>query len=226
MTEPVYALVPMKRHSQRVPGKNLRMFAGKPLFFHILSTLLNSKYITGVYVDTDSQEIAHLVTSLFKTVEIVWRPKELVGDFVSMNRIIEYDLSQIGGEHFLQTHATNPLLAGISIETAIEQYFANLNRHDSLFSVNELHSRLYDNQLQAINHNPAKLERTQDLPPVYEENSNFYIFSRTSFSASGARIGSTPGIFITDRLESMDIDTETDFILAENMKKHSDAHNS
>lgn len=212
------ALVPMKGLSERVPGKNMRLFTGKPLFFHVIYNLLQCDSISDIYVDTDSQEIADSVLSFFKSVKIIWRPKELVGDFVSMNRIIEYDLSQIEGEHFLQTHATNPLLGAESIEAAISHYFTSLDKFDSIFSVNRLHTRLYDSNLRPINHNPAKLERTQDLPPVYEENSNLYIFSKTSFKTTGARIGKNPGIFVTKNTESMDIDTEEDFIIAEKMK--------
>ena len=61
----------------------------------------------------------------------------------------------------------------------------------------------------------TRLLRTQDLPPLYEENSNLYLFTRTSFAATGARIGAKPAIFVTPRLESWDIDDEEGFMVAE-----------
>ncbi|MFN2119499.1 MAG: cytidylyltransferase domain-containing protein, partial [Anaerolineales bacterium] len=50
----IIALVPMRHHSQRVPGKNYRSLAGKPLFHHILETVLAVPEIAGIAVDTDS----------------------------------------------------------------------------------------------------------------------------------------------------------------------------
>ena len=90
-----------------------------------------------------------------------------------------------------------------------------MNLFDSLFSVTRLQTRLYDGKAKAVNHRPEELIRTQDLPPLYEENSNFYIFSKTSFLSNGARIGKRPQMMETDRLESIDIDEEVDFMLAE-----------
>ena len=51
------ALVPMRHHSQRVPGKNYRPLAGKPLFHHILETLLAVPEIDEIVVDTDSDPV-------------------------------------------------------------------------------------------------------------------------------------------------------------------------
>ena len=79
-------------------------------------------------------------------------------------------------------------------------------------------TRLYWKNGTAINHNPSELLRTQDLPPVYEENSNFYIFSKDSFNNCGNnRIGLTPQMFEIDKIEAVDIDNPHDFIIAENL---------
>ena len=56
-SEKIAALVPMRHHSQRVPGKNYRMIAGKPLYAHIIETLLLVPELSAVVVDTDSNEI-------------------------------------------------------------------------------------------------------------------------------------------------------------------------
>jgi CMP-N-acetylneuraminic acid synthetase len=65
-----------------------------------------------------------------------------------------------------------------------------------------------------MNHDPNVLLRTQDLPPVFEENSNLYLFTGPQIAA-GRRIGATPILFEIDALEAMDIDEEHDFLLAE-----------
>jgi CMP-N-acetylneuraminic acid synthetase len=151
-------------------------------------------------------------------VRVIDRPAAICGDFVSMNTIIGHDLSQLPEhQHFLQTHATNPLLTQDTLEKAIQAYFDALEAgYDSLFSVTRWQTRLYWADGRAINHNPAELLRTQDLPPVFEENSNFYLFSRASFLAAGdQRIGRNPRLFPVNRLEAFDIDEPEDFLLAE-----------
>ena len=131
-----------------------------------------------------------------------------------MNEIIAYDLDQVGGAEWLQTHATNPLLKAATIEQAILRFSMSATA-DSLFSVTAVNTRLYDESGRALNHDPAVLLRTQDLPPVYEENSCLYLFSTESFMKSGRRIGERPLLHPIDRLEAVDIDEELDFRIAE-----------
>jgi CMP-N-acetylneuraminic acid synthetase len=210
------ALLPMKGHSERVPNKNMKLFCGVPLYHAILKKLQQCEYISQISIDTDSKMIREDACKNFRNVIIIDRPEELCGDFVSMNRIIEYDLSQLPGEHFIQTHSTNPLLTVETLNKAIETYFTNIQNYDSLFSVTLWQTRFYWQNGDPVNHNPEELIRTQDLPPVFEENSNFYIFSKSSFlKANSRRIGSKPKMFVTDRLESIDIDENADFELAE-----------
>jgi N-acylneuraminate cytidylyltransferase len=146
------------------------------------------------------------------------RPENICGDFVSMNEIINYDILKHGGEHFIQTHSTNPVLKYTTIQKAVELYYNNLTLHDSLFSVTKWQTRLYWQDGSPVNHNPNELLRTQDLPPVFEENSNFYIFSKTSFLNAGKkRIGGNPQMFEVNKIEAVDIDNPEDFIIAEKL---------
>ena len=217
----ILALLPMKGHSERVPDKNLRDFAGRPLYHAIMSELLKSTYIHKVIINTDSERIKLDALENFRDhVIIMDRPKQLCGDFVSMNDIINYDIEQFDASHFLQTHSTNPLLTCQTIDAAIQCYLKNLKIYDSLFSVHRLQTRLYDKNGNAINHNPNELIRTQDLDALFEENSNFYIFSRESFKkADNKRIGSNHQMFEMNKLESIDIDELEDFELAELLYK-------
>lgn len=214
----LFAVVPMKAHSERVAHKNIREFNGKPLFYWIFDTLSHVKTISKIILDTDSETIAEKVKSYFD-VDVSFRPQRLQGDMVSMNLIIEHVISLYPGQrYFLQTHSTNPLLTNDTLERAAETFF-NLKDYDSLFSVTRYQSRFYDSRFQPVNHNPGELKRTQDLPPLYEENSNIYIFSRESFGAVGTRIGKHPYLFEMDPLEAVDIDEEKDFVLAETLMK-------
>lgn len=213
----IIALVPMKGHSERVPNKNMRDFGGAPLYHAIMATLDKSKYVEKVIINTDSEVIAEDATKHWKKVQINWRPEELRGDFVSMNDVINYDVDcEIECEFFMQTHSTNPLLQTETLDAAIEDYFNKVGKEcDSVFGVTKFQSRFYWADGRAINHNPAELIRTQDLPPIFEENSNFYIFSRESFKAAGnKRIGLHPAMFVVNKLEAIDIDDPDDFALA------------
>ncbi|MCL2819208.1 MAG: acylneuraminate cytidylyltransferase family protein [Oscillospiraceae bacterium] len=218
--ENIIALVPMKEHSERVPEKNFRLFNGKPLFYWILRELMKVDVISGIFVDTDSKRLADLISSDFSdAIEIIDRPPELCGDAVSMNAIIEHDMSIIDSEHFLQTHSTNPLLSSSSIENSIDSYFSGLPVNDSLFSVTKIQNRCYTNDGAGINHNPEELIQTQYLKPVYIENSNIYIFSKDSFAKNKRRIGEKPILFEMNQYESVDIDEEEDFKAAEALYK-------
>jgi CMP-N-acetylneuraminic acid synthetase len=209
------ALVPMRHHSQRVPGKNYRPLAGKPLFHHILETLLAVPEIDTVIVDTDSEPVMDGVRRLFPTVKLVQRPEHLRADDVPMNDILLYDTAQVQADFYLQTHSTNPLLKSETISHGIKTFLADYPKYDSLFSVTRLQTRLYWQDGRAINHNPLELLQTQDLPPVYEENSCIYLFTRENLERKKHRIGDTPLMFEIPRLEAIDIDEESDFQLAD-----------
>ncbi len=211
----VTAIVPIKAHSERVPEKNFRPFAGLPLFHHILQALEDTYAVDQVVVSTDSQRILDEAPDLFDKVRCLRRPEELCGDFVSVNKIIGHVVEQVDSDLYLQTHATNPLLKTETITEALNR-FAREESHDSLFSVNRFQTRLYFEDGRPVNHDPAELLRTQDLPPVYEENSCIYIFTAESFAqAGGRRIGNEAMMFETDKIESIDIDDEFTFRLAE-----------
>ncbi|MDH5719782.1 MAG: acylneuraminate cytidylyltransferase family protein [Spirochaetia bacterium] len=220
MAEKIIALLPMKGHSERVPNKNMRSFNGEPLYHHIVKTLLSISLIEKIIVNTDGQELKNDIENHFPEIQINNRPLEICGDLVPMNDIISYDLEKSGCTHYIQTHSTNPLVKASTIKRGIEKYFSILDKYDSLFSVTKLQTRLYWENAEPLNHNPKELLRTQDLPPVYEENSNFYIFSKESFKTVGSkRIGRKPFMFEVPAIEAVDIDEEYDFILAEALQK-------
>ncbi|MBI5822396.1 MAG: acylneuraminate cytidylyltransferase family protein [Chloroflexi bacterium] len=213
------ALVPMRHHSQRVPGKNYRPLAGKPLFQHIIETLLAVPEIETVMVDTDSEPVMDGVLRLFPTVKLIQRPEHLRADDVPMNEILLHDTAQVNAEFYLQTHSTNPLLKSETISRAIQSLISNYPNYDSLFSVTRLQTRLYFQDGRAINHNPLELIQTQDLPPVFEENSCMYIFTRENLARKHHRIGDKPLMFEIDPAEAWDIDEELDFEITDFLMK-------
>jgi len=217
----ITVLIPMKGNSERVANKNLKLFNGKPLFHAIIDELITSKYIKKVIINTDSDLIAESAINTYQDfVSIHKRPKNIQGDFVSMNKIIEYDLNNSDSDIYIQTHSTSPLLAIKSLDAAIEKMISKGTDFDSIFSVTKIQTRFYDKNGDAFNHDPKELLRTQDLEPLFEENSGFYIFTKESFkNADNKRIGLRPLMFEIDKIEAIDIDEPSDFIIAEALHK-------
>ena len=207
----IAALVPMRHHSQRVPGKNYRLLADIPLFHHILQTLQSCPEVSEIVVDTDSPEVMAGCRQHFPAVRLIERPLHLRADNVPMNEILMHDTSQVEADLYLQTHSTNPLLRSQTISTAIKRLIDQMPAYDSLFGVTRLQVRLWDQLTRPINHNPAILLQTQDLPPVYAENSCLYLFTRPVLERRRSRLGDRPLMFEIDPAEAWDIDNELDF---------------
>jgi CMP-N-acetylneuraminic acid synthetase len=211
----ITALVPMRHHSQRIPGKNYRQLGGAPLYFHIIRTLLECPEISRVVVDTDSSPVMDGMREHFPQVLVLERPQNLRADETAMNEVLIYDTSQVESDFYLQTHSTCPLLRPETISRAIQTFLANYPAYDSLFGVTRVQTRLWDELGRAVNHNPAILLQTQDLPPIYEENSCLYIFQRQTLVERRNRLGDRPYLFEIERNEAWDIDEELDFQIVE-----------
>jgi CMP-N-acetylneuraminic acid synthetase len=203
------ALVPMRHTSERVAGKNYRSVAGKPLYAYIMESLQACPEIDRIVVDTDSPVIRQGMGAMFPRVQLLERPEHLISGDVPMNAIIAHDVEMAPAETYLQTHSTNPLLRPETISAAIRAFRADAE-HDSLFSVTPLHVRLWSAEGKPLNHDPETLLRTQDLPPVYQENSCLYLFRRDGFLATGNRIGKRPRLFEIEPEEAWDVDEEGD----------------
>ena len=211
----ITALLPMKANSERIPNKNFKTISGKPLFAWMLEVLCNLDIVDRVIINTDAN------TDLFKgyleNSKTILRKRslDLCGDLVSMNKIIEDDISSDKNNIFLMTHTTNPLISTETFKKAIEIFNKrDKSLFDSLYSTTKFQGRFYYEGSVAINHNPDELLRTQDLPPVYLENSCLYLFERDTFLQTKTRIGKKPILFVTPQLESVDIDTEDDWLVA------------
>jgi CMP-N-acetylneuraminic acid synthetase len=219
MKPKIVALVPMRHHSQRVPEKNYRLLAGKPLFHHILETLLTCPKIDQVVVDTDSPVITSGITDHYPAVMVLERPESLRADAVPMNDILLYDTSRIEADFYLQTHSTNPLLRAETISNAIKSLLDHYPEYDSLFSVTPWKKRFWDISGLPMNHDPNVLLQTQDLPPIYEENSCIYLFTRQTLVERRNRLGEHPYLFPIKPDEAWDIDEELDFFIVEQILK-------
>lgn len=201
--------IPIKKNSQRVPRKNFRTFAGTQLYKHTLYKF--TKHC--VYVDTDSEEIIEQIRidPKLSNVTVFHREKKLIGDTVSVCDLISNFVKKYNiNKPIVQIHVTSPFLELKNLEDA----YSKMDKYDSVVSCNVLQTRLWrkeDYGYCPVNHNPIKLEQTQDLPILYEENSAFYIFKPEVIMQSGNRIGKNPFFYPLTYPENVDIDTEEDY---------------
>jgi len=215
----IAALVPMRHSSERVPGKNYRDFAGKPLYFHVIESLLSCPSISVVVIDTDSPLVIEMTKQNFPTVKILERPEHLRDGSIAMNDVLMNIINQVSADFYLQTHSTNPLLSSVTIELGIQKLLSHYPMYDSLFSVTKKNVRFWDVLARPINHNQNILLRTQDLPPVFEENSCMYLFSKEILLRKHNRIGDRPYLFEMPEIEAQDLDVELNFKVAEFLYK-------
>jgi len=201
--------IPIKQNSQRVPQKNFREFNGKPLWEHTIDKLKDFE----VVVDTDSEEI---ITKCIdkKWVYSYFRPHHLRGDEVSVVDLIKNfsEKAELKEDEWIcQIHVTSPFLNVNHLKDLEEK--SKTWEYDSAFSVDVIQNRFWRDEeygLAPVNHNPMKLEQTQDLPPYYMENSYFYFFTIDVLKL-GNRIGKNPIAVPISFPYNLDIDTEDDW---------------
>jgi len=216
------ALLPIKSESQRVPNKNFKNLNKKALFKWILEKLISINEIDQIIINTDAVRKVRnkLGVKINKKIIIKQRIDELKGNEISMNEIIKDDLNDCNNNDIIMTHATNPLLTKGFIVKCIEKYKESIKKnYDSLVTFDQFYGRFFDHNFRPLNHRTGELIQTQDLKPLYFENSNLYVFSKKSFKKKNNRIGNKPNFMITPKEISLDIDNKADWKIAEKLIK-------
>lgn len=216
------AIVPMRHNSERVPGKNYRPLGGIPLYHHVVRTLDSVPEIDLIVIDTDSDVIIDDCAESFPHVQVLRRPEHLRDGGIAMNDVLLNTLDQVDADIVLQTHSTNPFLKAATVSAALQLFSRPDREFDSMFSVTRLQARLWDTETRPVNHDPSVLLRTQDLSPLFIENSCFFIFTPDLLRDRGNRIGACPFMVEMAPLEAVDIDTEEDFSLADAIAERSE----
>ena len=209
----------IKEKSERLEGKNFLPLNGKPLFLHIIDTLISIEEIDKIVLNTDSKYLIDYFDNHKKVIisERNERLKKITTN--EANELISYEIDKHDADLFINTHTTNPLLRKETIQDAIKAFKNREDGIDSLFSVNEFNTRFYSKDLSPINHDINVVKKTQNTSKIYEENSCIYIFTKDSFKASGGRrIGLNPMIYVSPKIESFDIDEKDDFRLVESIQ--------
>lgn len=206
----VVAIVPMKLNNRRLPQKNTKAFTGgDPLCCYILRTLLSIPRISEVYVYCSNPDIQEFLPD---GVKYLRRSESLDQDTTKMNEVLEAFAGEVEADVYVMTHTTAPFVKASSIEKGLAQVLSG--EYDSSFAAKKLQDFLWKDGTP-FNYQLDSIPRTQDLPPLYEETSGFYIYDRDVMVKMGRRIGDKPYIVEVGEIESVDIDEAEDFMIAD-----------
>lgn len=204
------AIVPMKLNNRRLPQKNTKSFTnGKPLCYYILSTLLKVEGIDEVYVYCSNPDICEFIP---EGVKYLKRSESLDQDTTKMNVVLKCFAADVPADIYVMTHTTAPFVKPESIKEGLDAVVSG--GYDSSFAAKKLQDFLWKDGAP-FNYELDNIPRTQDLPPLYEETSGFYIYEKTVMTELGRRIGNRPYIVEVGEIESVDIDEAEDFMIAD-----------
>ncbi len=209
------AIVPMKLNNSRLPQKNIKPFTnGDPLCAYILRTLLKIDRIDEVCVYCSNERIKDYLP---EGVRYVKRSESLDTDATKMNEVLTAFAKDVPADIYVMTHTTAPFISKESIEKGLEAVASGMN--DSAFAAKKLQDFLWMDG-KPFNYSLEQIPRTQDLPPLYEETSGFYIYDSSVINDLGRRIGQTPFIVEVNEIEAVDIDEKEDFEIADAIYNH------
>ena len=211
----IVAIVPMKLNNRRLPQKNTKRFTnGKPLCSYILSTLLEIDKIDEVYVYCSNPEIKEFIPNKVKFLQ---RSESLDKDTTSMTEVLTCFTKEVPADIYVMTHTTAPFISKESIQKGLESVVSG--KYDSSFAAKKLQDFLWM-EGNPFNYTLDNIPRTQDLQPIYEETSGFYIYTHDVMTELHRRIGENPFIVEIGEIESIDIDEAEDFIIADAVYNH------
>lgn len=228
MTPPahdVLAIIPARRGSKRLPGKNLRMLANKPMIQWTIEAAIKAALVSRILITTDSDEILELGRQLGVD-HLVTRPTELSGDTAKTSDALSHAISQLTNlpDGICLLQPTSPLRISEDIDAAIRLHLAAPKRpvvsvcpvdHPTAWS-----GRLGENGSMAEIAKKLNCEkRSQDYLAEFRLNGAIYVAETRDFLASGSFLNMSAQAYIMPRERSIDIDTPIDLVIAEAILK-------
>jgi len=204
--------IPIKANSERIPGKNFKVLNGKKLYEFIIEHTLEADCYDDIYVDTNSDEIKQYSSE--KGIKIIDRLISLTTNTANGNDLLSYHYTLFPDyDYYFQLFATAPFLQVKSIVECSNK-LKNSEEFDSCFTAVKHNGFFWLNNLP-INYRPVVLPRSQDMEPVIEETTGLYGITNESLKKYHCRIGRKPYIYLVNKFEAVDINTEDDFGIAE-----------
>lgn len=217
------AIIPARAGSKRLPGKNIKLLAGKPLIVWTIEAAITSNLFDIILVTMDSEEIANIARAAGASVPFL-RPSELSTDTSSTNEVISHAVDWI--EQNVGTVSCVTLLQPTSPLRTADDIAQAMNMYDTKQASAIVSVCLTEHPIQFCNTLPIDLsmagfiktqnnKRSQELEPSWRLNGAIYIFDRKYVSNLTNLYEQNTFAYIMKRESSIDIDQELDFILAE-----------
>lgn len=216
----VMAVIPARGGSKGVPGKNVKLIAGKPLIAHTIEQAQQSAVVGRIFVSTDDADIAAVARKF--GAEVVLRPASISGDTATSESAVLHALDTVRDEYnyepdlvcFLQ--CTSPVRQAADIDNAVAVFLEQ--QADSLLTVSPSHRFLWSEssgEARSINYDHNARPRRQDMQPQYVENGSFYLFRPSILRANGNRLGGKVALYVMNEKASYEIDSLLDFRVVE-----------
>lgn len=208
--------IPIKANSERVPGKNFRMLNGKKLYQYISEHVKAADVFDDIYIDTNSDEIADYARTM--GFDVIERKPELAQNTANGNDLLVYH-QELFPEYdfYFQLFATAPYLQPSSIKACYDKLITSAE-YDSCFTACDHYGFFWYSETP-INYRPGILPRSQDMKPVLEETTGLYGINGDALKKYRCRIGRNPYIYTVSKYEAVDINTEEDLKIAEQIGK-------
>lgn len=227
MTKEVLAIIPARGGSKRVLKKNTKLLAGKPLIDYTLETALNSKYVTRSVLMTDDPACIER-SNRFQKQEVLYEPPELATDNVPAIKYVGHALKVLTGELYrpdaiVVLQPTSPLRTKRHIDEGLELLFNT--KADSVVGVKPISEppewmyQLKD-QEKLEKRIEGNAQNSQQAKKLFILNGAFYGFTPESFQKFDTYLfgGDIRG-YVMSQEDSIDIDEEIDFLVAESILK-------
>jgi N-acylneuraminate cytidylyltransferase len=216
------AIIPARGGSKRIPHKNLKLFLSKPIISYAITNALDSQLFDNVIVSTDSHEIAELSKSYGAQVPFM-RSKQNSNDFATTDDLLKEVINDLICHNYIFNnfcciYPTSPLLTIKNIKISYDLLLTN--NYDGVFGVTEF-SYPIQRGLNVVDGKARmiwpenKQKRSQDLDTTYHDSGQFYWSTKQSFLKHKSLWTDNTGVIILSNIEVQDIDTITDWKIAE-----------
>lgn len=214
-------VVPARSGSKRIPNKNTRLLAGKPLITWTIDAARKCRYLRSALVSTDSDAIAEIARAGGAEVPFL-RPARLATDTASMVDVVRHAVSFVEGQGtsvsaVVTLQPTSPLRTAADLDAAIELFSSDVTRAlvsvSALASPREFLMRIEGDTIVPLSGTWPRV-RSQDAEQIYALNGAIFITPR-SVLEEGDLVGTRPRAYVMPRDRSVDIDDEADWRLAE-----------
>ena len=213
----VIAFVPAKGTSTRVASKNIRKLGDKSLFLHVLDTLLTCHTIQDVYLDSEAQAVFDIASG--RRHRELHRPESLASNSTDGNQLLLYEAGQVpDADIYVQVLPTAPFLSRSTIDEAVFRLTVK-KEHDSVFAARREKIYLWNPDGTPRNYDPMHIPNSVDLPATIIETMSLYAIRKAALLSDRSRIGKNPHILPIPLIESIDINTEEDFLFAETVMR-------